>query len=203
MNIAEWRDGITIAKDVVVALAAIVAAATAVYGVNSWRRETRGKARFDSGRALLLAAYRVRTEMANCRSPLIVGGEFPPEWDPHSGTPEERFKSYVHVYSNRWSPVREALTAFDAAILDAEVVLGPSISAPVEELRSCAREVSVAIDMYLSDIRSGGSELEKDFRNSLRRQMHGGSGKDELGSKIKAAVSRIEAVVKPHVQSAG
>jgi len=202
MTLAEWKDAASIAKDVIVAIAAVVAAVTAIYGINSWRRETRGKAGFESARALMLAAYRVRSEMANCRSPLIVGGEFPPEWDPHSGTPEERFKSYAHVYSNRWAPVREALVAFDAAVLDAEVLLGQSVSKPVEDLRKCAREVFISIEMYLSDLRSGRNELDKDFRASLRQQMHSGGSDDKFGTKIKDAVAAIEAIAKPHVQSA-
>src|SRR5467141_670086 len=150
MSLAEWKDVVSVGKDILVALAAVAAAGTAIYGINSWRRETQGKAKFDSARAFLLTAYRVRTEMANCRSPLIVAGEFPPEWDPQSESAEDRFKSHSHVYSNRWAPVKDAIISFDAAILDAEVVLGSTVSGPAEQLRSCAREIFVAIDMHLS-----------------------------------------------------
>ena len=203
MDLAIAKDVASIIKDVIIAVAAIATAIVAVYGINSWRRETEGKARFDAARSLMLTAYRARDDIRNCRSPLIVAGEFPPDLDAFGGSAEERYKAYAHVYSNRWKPVKEAMERFDAAVLDAEVVLGRKVKEPSERLIAAVRNLFVAVDMYLSDIRSGYKELDRDTRKRFRQIISGSGEHDAFGAEISAAVDQLEQVIVAHVRRDG
>lgn len=196
------KDIISIGKDVIVAIATVLAASVAIYGLNSWRRETQGKARFEAARAFLLAGYRARDEIRRCRSPLIVAGEFPPDND-LSKSPEERYKAYAHVYSTRWSPVKDAMQSFQSATLDAEVVLGARTKIAAAALEACARKLFVAIEMYLSDMRSGHRELDEDTRRSLRQLIASSSKDDKLEAELSAALAQLAYAVKPEIPHAG
>lgn len=194
------KDAVTIGKDLVVSLAAIVTASVAVNGINSWRRETQGKARFDVARTLLKSAFRVRDEVSYCRSPFIPAAEFPQEHDPTSHSNEDRYKAYVHVYSNRWNPVRDAIKEFDAAVLEAEVLWGEPVRKAAEKLRTCVRSLFTAIEFVLSDTRSGKQELDNEMRRDFRRVVHSSGKDDTFGKEVADAVTELEGLLVEHLK---
>ncbi len=201
MDVAAIKDIVTIGKDIIVAIAAVVAACVAVRGINSWRRETQGKAAFDAAKALLVASYRVRDEIRSSRSPMIVAGEFSPDF-PLGGGDEQNYQAYAHVYSNRWAPVKAALTAFDAAVIDAEAVLGSKIRSKTMELRACGASLFAGIEGYLSNMREGGGGPRDEVERSFRRLIHSASENDQFAKKLDDAISGLETELAPHVQRA-
>jgi len=201
MDCAAIRDIVSIARDIIVALAAIVTGCVAVYGINSWRRETTGKAKFEAAKALLVAGYKVRNEIRSARSPLIVAGEFSPDFPLGEGS-EARYRAYAHVYSNRWAPVKVALESFDSPVVDAEAVLGTNARTAAEKVRACGRSLFAGIDGYLSNMRQGGGGLRDEVEASFRRLIHSTGEKDVFGTQLDTAIADLEAVLSPHVQRA-
>ncbi|MCE5233220.1 MAG: hypothetical protein ABFC67_00010 [Mizugakiibacter sp.] len=126
---------ITAIKDSVLALSAAVTAGVAVFGVNKWRQELNGKARFEAARALAKAAYNLRDQIHGARSPLITPDEFPSGYSqkqrPSNG---EKRDAYAHLYSNRWKPVRAAVAEFEVQALEAEALWGASVRQLSHEL---------------------------------------------------------------------
>ena len=161
---------ITAIKDVVLALAGATTAAVAIIGLKNWSRELRGRAAFETARALARATYKLRDELKICRSPLIRSAEFPEGYrapDP-TKTPDEQAQAYAHVYSNRWNPVWSALQEFDTQTLEAEALWGKAIREKTDQLRACVRELNVAIEAVIDNERSGGEDFSA-TRTSARR----------------------------------
>src|SRR5690606_35892700 len=119
----------SIVKDVVLACAGAITAFVAYSGLEKWHKELRGKANFEVARELIKSIYKLRDEVAYCRSPFIASAEFPESYrgSLNSYTPEERGQAWAHVYLKRWESVGEASRNFEAAILEAEALWGTKI----------------------------------------------------------------------------
>lgn len=134
-EIAAAAPYIAIGKDFVVALAAIVTAAVAVVGLRKWRKELRGKAHFDAARGLIRATYKLRDELRNSRAPLVRAAEFPQNYPPQPPNHRAEAEAWAHVYSKRFTPVREALQEFDSQGLEAEALWGNEVRNSIDRLR--------------------------------------------------------------------
>ncbi|MCK2045595.1 MULTISPECIES: hypothetical protein [Chromohalobacter] len=199
-------EAISIAKEVLVSIAAATTAIVAVLGLRSWSRELRGRTQFEVARQLIRATYRVRDELRYCRTPFIQGAEFPADYPAVEGaTPEQEAKAWAHIYQNRWEPVRDALRELDAQLLEAEALWGSDIRKAGDALRLCARELQVAMEAIIDDKAVGGQNFQsdRDFAKKMRSTAHASatSQDNELTNKIQDAVSSIERHVRPHLHS--
>jgi hypothetical protein len=197
---------IATAKDIVLALAAVVTATVAVKGLNTWNRQLRGTADFDVARCLAKAAYKVRERLQSCRSPLLSAQEFPPGYYDGEGkrSPEQDASGYAFVYSNRWSPVWDAMQEFDVSVLEAEALWGKPIREATDSLRIVVHEVNVAIDAFVADAASGGEDFSSDreFGKKMRSivSAHPTDSENELNKKLAAAVQAIDDQLRQHLQ---
>lgn len=192
-------------KDIIISLAALSAAIVAIYGITSWRRELKGKANFETARGLIRATYKLRDEIASCRSPLINAYEFPESYDGlKNSTSEKEAQAYAHVYKNRWEPVWEAIQEFDSNTLEAEALWGNEIKEKTDELRQCVKEINIAIDAIISNKASGNRDFEADreFGKSMRNMVHASSSdeKNEISKRIKKSIISIEEIIRPHLK---
>jgi len=196
---------ITAVKDVVLAIAAAVTAIIAILGLKSWYRELRGRAEFDAARGLARATYRLRDELAACRSPFIRASEFPSSYQGRDkSSPKEEAEALAHVYKYRWEPVWKAIQEFDAQALEAESLWGKEIRTKSDALRDCAKELSVGMEAMIDNELSGGRNFESDrnFAKQIRARVSA-SGSDEenpLSRKVAVAVDGIEALLRPHLK---
>lgn len=195
---------ITAAKDVVLAVSAAVTAWVAVTGINKWKQELGGKARFEVARALAKASYKLRDEIHSARSPLITGDEFPEGYfDNGRPSSSEKAAGLAHVYNNRWKPVRTAREEFEVAALEAEAFWGDDIRGKAHELGSCAYELYIAMEAAIEDAGAGGANFAADasFAKSMRETIHGSatSKTNPLSLRIAAVVAAIEDELKVHL----
>ncbi|NRP10099.1 hypothetical protein XMD509_001208 [Marinobacterium sp. xm-d-509] len=201
MICAEW---ITIVKDIVVALAAGITAIVAYKGINKWQSELHGKAEFEVARDLMRATYKLRDELAYCRSPFVSSNEFPENYNSsESVSNKENADAWAHVYSKRWNPVGDAIRQFDMAVLEAEALWGADIKNKAMELRQCAHTLHIDIDAFIADKLHGGQDFEnKDFAEKVRSSLNDIKLGDEnpLTKRILAAISQIEIELKNHLK---
>ena len=195
---------VSIAKELLVSIAAATTAIVAVLGLRSWSRELRGKTQFEVARQLIRATYRVRDELRYCRTPFIQGTEFPTDYPIVEGAkPEQEAKAWAYIYHNRWVPVRDALRELDAQLLEAEALWGSDIRDAGGALRQCARELQVAMEAIIDDKAIGGENFksDRDFAKKMRSTAHASatSQDNELNNMIQEAVSSLEKLVRPHL----
>jgi len=198
-----FLDGV---KDIALAGAAVVTAGAAVRGLRTWRQELRGKADFEAARGLIRATYRLREEIATCRSPLIRAAEYPP--DPIGAVVNpymrrEDAEALAYVYKNRWQRVSAALQEFDAQTFEAEALWGSDIRQRTQALRACAVTVFVSIEAIIEDKAAGGEHFERDrdFGRRMRANAHAGADDREnaLSNQIAEAVTGLEENLRPHL----
>lgn len=202
MSSIDWPLTITAIKDVLLGGAAVVTASVAVAGLKRWRLELRGKADFEAARLLARATYKLRDELAICRSPFVQAEEFPPSYhaSPKRTAQEE---GWAHVYKTRWEPVWMAIQEFDTQSLESEALWGESARQKTQALRACVKELNVAIEAFLDDKVAGGQNFatDPDFGKRMRETVSA-SGNDQsnpLSQGIAAAVKGIEEMLRPHL----
>jgi hypothetical protein len=197
---------ITAAKDVLLGIAAATTATVAVVGLQSWRRELKGKAEFETARNLIKATYKLRDDLQNCRSPFYSAYEFPEGYKGTLGSPspQEEAQAWIHIYKNRWAPVWSALQEFDSYTLEAETLWGTAIRSKTDALRQCVRELNTAIDASISDKAAGGEHFksDRDFGKQIRSIVAASrdDDKNEFSQKIMKAVNGIEEQIRPHLR---
>lgn len=190
-------------KDIIVSFAAIVTAGTAYFGLQKWKAELKGKADFETARALSKSIYALRNELDACRAPLITPSEFPNGYHAKlKHTNEEVGDAYSHIYKNRWSFVVNTLNGFDTATLEAEALWGKTIKDKTNALKDCVWDLRNYIDAFVDDKYSGGAHfhIDPDFAKEVRNGVSRLKREDnKLTIKIQEAIEGIEDVIKPHL----
>lgn len=200
----DWPLTITAIKDMLLGGAAVITASVAFAGLKRWRLELRGKADFEAARALARATYKLRDELAICRSPFVRGQEFPPSYSSSQNrTAQEEAEGWAHVYKTRWEPVWTSIQEFDTQSLESEALWGESARQKTQALRSCVKELNVAIDAFIEDKAQGGQNFstDREFGKRMRSIVYA-SGSDlsnELSKNVAAAVKGIEEMLRPHL----
>lgn len=194
---------ITIAKDIIVSIAALVTACAALKGLRTWRVELEGKAHFEAARDLMRATYTLRDEIEICRSPFISVNEFPSDYtSQNTNTAETEGETYAHIYGNRWKPVLNAIKEFDSFSLEAEALWGDGIKTKTNDLRTCYKELQVAIEAIISDKYSGGADFTADSNfaeETKNKAMALKKDENQFSIRIATAIEEIENEMRPHL----
>ena len=111
-------------SDAITSISAIIIAGLAVYGIREWKRQIRGKTDYEIARRYLRVVLNLRDSLMYVRNPFISLAEM------ESALKQQGFetteiqnntKTNIAVYATRWKKVQEALTNFEAELLEAEV----------------------------------------------------------------------------------
>lgn len=191
-------------KDIIVSIAATVTAAAAAVGVTQWRKELRGRAKFDASRNLLRSAYRLRDSIAGCRAPFVRAGEFPPGYTGIKATPDEDANAWAHVYESRFRGVRDAAAELLSHALEGEVILGKDIREPVDNLHRCAHALQSAISAWIENKASAGSNFASsvDFAKSVQATLFSAIGTNEnpFTVDLTTALGDLESKLRQHLE---
>jgi hypothetical protein len=164
----------------IVAASAIVVAVMAFLGVNTWRKEMTGKAKYELARKLMVRAYSVRDKLKKCTFP--ISG--PTEWADrvritHETVAVSQVLNDWHARAKRVQAVFEELPELDALAWESKAVFDETTSNEVLEavkmLRSEYGNIASAVQMYFA-----------------AKYHHTKSGE---GGKLPDDVKRLESVV--------
>jgi hypothetical protein len=193
----------SIFKDLCVAGAAVMTAFIAWKGVESWKRELKGKAEFEVARDFIKAAYRLRNAIEICRSPWIYPYEYPEGYpqSKNNRSAQEEGDAKLHIYNNRLKPVDSCLLKFDAFALEAEALWGEEIVNTAHLLRMPIIELKVAIHAVIADAYSGGEDFKDTalMRVTMESVTNSKPEENELTIKINNAIKDIEYYLRPHL----
>lgn len=196
-------DIFSIIKDIALAAAACVTGYVAIVGLGAWQRELKGRANFDVARQLAKSVYVLRDQISYCRSPFMAAQEFPDGYQDGlaNHTSKEEGDAWAHVYANRWKSVGKAVQDLDTASLEAEALWGHDVQVQWAELRSCARELQVDIEMFIRDKYSDGRLfINTDFAKKIESGIWDTKSDDnELTKRVNKAIAGIEEFLRPHL----
>ena len=198
MTIAEINEWISAIKEVIVGLAAISATIFAYIGLNTWRKELKGKAEYQLAKDVLKSVYKVRDAFKHVRNPAIFEYEYPEEMRDYSGhlKAEQNYEGTLYVYEKRWEKMTEAFKELEEHHLDAQVEWGSEFQNKILQLRTCRAELLTEIQRMLDEkknphrIMRDHSATEKSF--SIIYDNWDDSEFDTFSKKIDAAVREFE-----------
>jgi len=191
---------LTIIKDSLVSIAAIVTAVVAIKGLHSWKKEIKGKAEFETARLLLKSIYKTRDNIKACRSPFISGHEYPEWYKGPIGNhlPKEEKDARIYLYKNRFNPIIASVQELDLAVLESEALWGNAVKLKTDKLKACISELKFEIDYEIDNFVSE-SDINKDDLKSHRHILFS-LPDSSFSEKIDAAITSIEKVILPYLK---
>jgi hypothetical protein len=193
-------EAISAMTDIVTALATMIAAAAAVWGVFTWRRELRGRTEYDMARRCLTAVYRVRNAISAVRAPVWLF-----EYSDRPGRDSNKDPTaddYAFAYGNRWIPLQDAKTALDVELLEAEALWGVLLQSAEMALRQQIVHLNVALTMYLRAMRDNGRDtLPPEYQQRVQGLAPIGQESDDdvFAQDVSRAVKEFERLLLPHL----
>jgi len=199
---------ISLARDIVVGVSALVVATVAFLGLRTWRRELTGKAKFDLARNTMLLALKLKADFEWARNP---GGW---SWEYAGRTWQESESPGVKEVLNQWyaknqrlEPLVENLQKFQEVSWEAEIVLGEDSSKRVSEALAIYRrsygELSSAIDSYFEtrheEAIGHDVSMHQDWLKELRKVIFSAKD-DDFSKQIDKAIEQLAPALKTYVK---
>jgi hypothetical protein len=203
--VSEW---LSIVKDSVTTLAAVVALYIAWQGLTTWRRQLGGQQSHDLARRLLVGVYQERNALRSVRNPVMFPSEMPmppPEQAAQLNDRQIRFFGRREAYLARWKRVTEAGEALEVDMLEAEALWGKEFSEVYERLNGLIAELMVAVR---HDLTLHNPDVEQDQKDAILRLREGrrdviydisegDEATDPFSDDLNHIVGVIEGYLKP------
>jgi hypothetical protein len=157
--VIDWPGTMSFIKDLVVAVAAIVTATVACFGISKWRAEESGKADFDLARRLGKAVYQFRDALTLARRWFVASSEFPEGKTPAADSGRPEADAYVHVFNQRLEGVKQSGLEVQALRNEAEALWGKEISEKLGTLLYQSVTLQVAMKTIVSDKQAFGANF--------------------------------------------
>jgi hypothetical protein len=209
LNTVTWQTYVPIIKDIITALAALTAGIVAVVGLQSWRRQLKGKTDYELARRFLRAAYRVREAIRYVRNPIRGGSEYEEANQKpaiSNSQRSERANAEAALYSHRWNRLHEAISDLQLELLEAEVSWGSKPRQSVDPLYKCIGKLRASTWLYLHDFEN--PNLRTDDKAEARRKQNDlvvfesseDPSEDQFTAEIKDAIEVIETFMKRYLK---
>ena len=182
-----------------------IAAATAVWGINSWRREFVGKKRIDLAEDVLARFYEVQDAVAYMRSPMGYVGEGSSR-EPHQNesSTEKEIYDRTFVIQKRYNERLEVFSNLRAMKYRFMAQFGRDAGQPFLELERIVNQLFVAARMlnhYWLQQGRRSWRSDEEFQSHLD-QMHNNEAvfwdqfedDDPIRPRLDAAVAKIERI---------
>jgi hypothetical protein len=155
---------------------------------------------------ILTAVYELREAISAVRHPFMRYSQepdLPKEKLKELSAREKKWQALVQVYQKWWEPVPAAKAKLDANLLEAEAVWGRDSVGKITPLNGLIGELLWAIQDYLEK-QNPNFDYESPEREEIKKRQdimysRGDAEKDEYRKRLEAAISDIEAELKPHI----
>jgi hypothetical protein len=186
-----------------VGLSAAAVAVLAYLGLDTWRRELKGKSEYQLAKDVLKAVYKVRDAFRHVRNPVIYSYEFPEAMRDSNGSlkREHDHEGMAHVYEKRFSILNGAFMDLEEKHLEAQVEWGQEFQEIIIPLRECRAELLVTVQSMLERKKTRDRMTPDEASNETSILYHLGkdSKYDKFTPKIEEAVNKFEKWLRPHI----
>jgi len=184
--------------------ATVFAACVAIYGINAWKREFKGKRDIELAEEVLELFYRARDAIRAIRSPFGYSheGQKVVERLKAEGT-EGGIDLRMATVLERYEAREETFQKLQTIHYRFMARFGKDKTKPFDDLRECVNSIFMAAKMLSilqESIKEGG--LDSDTKKSQREQMNqlrvdlwwGYPGNDRITTKVDAVVKEMEEI---------
>lgn len=192
-------------KDIILIVVALTTIFVAIYGLNKWKVEHKGKAYFDAAMELLAAIYSVRNNFEIVRSGWLDVSEFPEGYSskhPSELSDEDKANATWYVYKNRLGPLTLAMNELDIALVEGEVIWGSEVKEQGRKVNGSYNRLVRSIKNLVGDEYQGmtdpGDEIVKRYRKDVASSRE---SEDDLSKQINVSVEYFEKLLSPYVRA--
>jgi len=179
---------------IVSALVALGAAIAAFMGLNTWRRELKGREEFQLARRVLLFSCKLREAFRQIRSAISLADET-------KGKPQGMDDS-VYVFASRFNSRNDLWSELEAVQLEVEVLFGKEAAAKLQPLREHVSEYWSTL-MTASNATSGGRSLWDDeevpYLKEAREILIARKG-DDFQAAVETGIAQLQDEMRKHLR---
>jgi hypothetical protein len=196
---------VSLSKDVITGLSALIAATIAILGLQEWKKQLKGKNEYELAQRMLRATYKVRDSIAWVRNPFQSAGEISQamkesniEGDPVAD-PTIYIRSEGAVYQKRWQKVQEAFVELESITLEAEAIWGQAVKENLKPLQQCVVTLAANVQIHLRNLEKPPRKYDADAENKISAIIYGlpdNSSNNFFSDEISAAVGKMECFLK-------
>jgi len=199
---------VALIKDIITGLAALTAAVIAIMGLQTWKKQLRGKTEYELAQRMLRAVYQFREALAWVRYWIMDETEMFQAVNEAKieDSPTDMNKTFARrrkaVYQKRWQKVLEASVELDSISLEAEAIWGQVAKESVKPLLECAGTLFATLIVYFEHIENPQTNYSKEVKSRDHQIMFGVPGEKDnfFSNQITAAVRKIEDFLKPFLK---
>ena len=192
-------------SDIVVALSAIAVAVIGLPGLQQWKRELRGKSKFELARRIALYAFEFRDRFHSARNPYTFPGESADRARAHDETREvAEVLDEWHARGKRMEALRNTARLLHEASWEGSVLLEPDVKDLIEPLESSLRDLLVSFQTYFQMQHMNASRPHNLAQDADWLEVHhrrvSGMPEDPFAKDVDTAVENLVQRVRQYIQ---
>jgi hypothetical protein len=148
----ECNELITLIKDIMLIIAALITSFAALRGLNAWKIKLQGQSDYDLARRLLITSFQYRDAIYAVRSPLFWNYEMPTlalDEEKTMSDAQKTFHQNLEMYKNRLDKVQNERKILYPDLLESEAVWGTELKNNFSELFKQENELLNNIQTFL------------------------------------------------------
>ncbi len=165
------------ASSIAIIVSAVIVSTAAIVGVQTWRREMTGKARFDLAKRIMIASFKFVDDFKWAVNPFTRSGEFVGRVHEQNETDAESQQlNEWYARSNRLQQLIDDLKIIQEGHWESKALFNEAMSSKVEEALTICKEaygeLSSAISTYF-DIKVQGAKTAEQYKaQDFLRELH-------------------------------
>ena len=199
---------VSLISDIVVGISAFGVAVIAFLGLQTWRKELTGKAKFALARDVMLLGFKLRAHFEGAIDPFTYSTESADRSRKEDETPNvSQVLDEWYARANRLKPLQENLIKIQEASWEAQILFSEDSSKSVSEAVTIYRhiyaELASAIYSYFDTRRheaaTGISYKDQDWLKKLHRTIYA-PPEDDFSKQIDKATTKLKSALQAYVK---
>ncbi|WP_143569891.1 hypothetical protein [Tenacibaculum agarivorans] len=121
----------TLIKDIILIIGSLTATVFTIRSFSKWKKEHKGKLKYELSRNLLKSIYDLRDDFKGVRSPMILASEFSSE---HHISETKESEKYKFIFENRLKHLQKSYNTFLSLLPEVEIDYGTEMNELCKEL---------------------------------------------------------------------
>ena len=193
--------------DFIEPVAIIIASGVAIWGINAWKRELKGKKEHDLAEETLTLFYKAKDRIAAIRSPMSQSAEWENRKASENETEQQKWaRDNAYVFFDRYERHQEVFNQIHAMRYRFMALFGKDKEKPFDDLTEVIHEIVFAARMLGNHLWPKTNREFRDdgtfqkFHEDLRKYeavFWAGGKDDEISQKVEAIIREIESIYEP------
>lgn len=201
------KDSVTIMKDFATIFSVVTVGVIAILGYGSWKKQLKGKTKYELARRLLLNVYQARDAIRDLRNPVILSWEEKralkeANIEIADTDPDYKLKTLKAIYEMRWRRVAKAGRELEVDQFEAEVIMGPDVQEGIETLKRIMGTIYFNLGLYFNEQESLPPKRLVRVLDVLQlsTQLTDELDKKPFTLEIDESIRQIENSIKPYLE---